>query len=133
MAPSCRNQVRADIRRSAYSSFRTAIAQRENAWSRSACGIRRSVLSSGRPVGAGTRRWKTIGVPDRWPDYSEVRFRSDQHRADGATEGRAGYIVEVCDDADEVEVTEPETGQTLLPGAVPDAGLDLIPGRGPVS
>jgi hypothetical protein len=50
-----------------------------------------------RPVGAGTRRWKTMGVPDRWPNYSKVRFRSDQHRANGAPEGSVGYIVEVYD------------------------------------
>jgi hypothetical protein len=47
--------------------------------------------------------------------------------------GSVGYIVEVYDDAYEVGVTEPETGETLFPGAVPDAGLDLIPGHGPVS
>jgi hypothetical protein len=44
-------------------------------------------------------------VPDRWPNYSKVRFRSDQHRANGAPEGSVGYIVEVYDDAYEVEVT----------------------------
>ena len=74
-----------------------------------------------------------MGVPDRWPNYSKVRFRSDQHRANGAPEGSVGYIVEVYDDAYEVEVTEPETGETLFLGAVPDAGLDLISGHGPVS
>jgi hypothetical protein len=74
-----------------------------------------------------------MGVPDRWPNYSKVRFRSDQHRANGAPEGSVGYIVEVYDDAYEVEVTEPETGETLFLGAVPDADLDLISGHGPVS
>jgi len=71
-----------------------------------------------------------MGVPDRWPNYSKVRFRSDQHRANGAPEGSVGYIVEV---EVEVEVTEPETGETLFLGAVPDADLDLISGHGPVS
>lgn len=66
-------------------------------------------------------------------NYSKVRFRSDQHRANGAPEGSVGYIVEVYDDAYEVEVTEPETGKTLFLGAVPDADLDLISGHGPVS
>ena len=78
-----------------------------------------------------------MGVPDRWPNYSKVRFRSDQHRANGAPEGSVGYIVEVYDDAYEVEVevevTEPGTGETLFLGAVPDADLDLISGHGPVS
>jgi len=74
-----------------------------------------------------------MGVPDRWPNYSKVRFRSDQHRANGAPEGSVGYIVEVYDDACEVEVTEPETGETLFLGAVPDADLDLISGHRPVS
>jgi hypothetical protein len=74
-----------------------------------------------------------MGVPDRWPNHSKVRFRSDQHRANGAPEGSVGYIVEVYDDAYEVEVTELETGETLFPGAVPDADLDLISGHGPVS
>jgi hypothetical protein len=55
------------------------------------------------------------------------------HRANGAPEGSVGYIVEVYDDAYEVEVTEPETGETLFLGAVPDADLDLISGHGPVS
>jgi len=90
----------------------------------------RRSLRADRPVGAGTRRWKTMGVPDRWPNYSKVRFRSDQHRANGAPEGSVGYIVEV---EVEVEVTEPETGETLFLGAVPDADLDLISGHGPVS
>jgi hypothetical protein len=77
---------------------------------------------------------RTTGtLPDRWPNYSKVRFRSDQHRANGAPEGSVGYIVEVYDDAYEVEVTEPETGETLFLGAVPDADLDLISGHGPVS
>jgi hypothetical protein len=49
---------------------------------------------------------ETMGVPDRWPNYSKVRFRSDQHRANGAPEGSAGSIVEVYDDAYEVEVTD---------------------------
>jgi hypothetical protein len=53
---------------------------------------------------------------------------NDQHRANGAPEGSVGYIVEVCDDAYKVEVTE-----TLFLGAVPDADLDLISGHGPVS
>ena len=48
-------------------------------------------------------------------------------------EGSVGYIVEVYDDAYEVEVTEPETGETLFLGAVPDADFDLISGYGPVS
>jgi hypothetical protein len=77
-----------------------------------------------------------MSVPDRWPIYSKVRFRSDQHRANGAPEGSVGYIVEVYDDAYEVEVevevTEPGTGETLFLGAVPDADLDLISGHGPV-
>ena len=74
-----------------------------------------------------------MGVPDRWPNYSKVRFRSVQHRANGVPEGSVGYIVEVYDDAYEVEVTEPETGETLLLRAVPDADPDLISGHGPVS
>jgi hypothetical protein len=82
---------------------------------------------------AGTRRWKTMGVPDRWPNYSRARFRSDQHRANGAPEGSVGDIVEVYDDAYEVEVTELETGETLFLGAVPDADLDLISGHELVS
>src|SRR5579859_5441738 len=79
----------------------------------------RRSLRADRPLGAGPRRWKTMGVPDRWPNYSKVRFRSDQHRANGAPEGSVGYIVEVYDDAYEVEVTEPGTGETLFLGAVP--------------
>jgi hypothetical protein len=51
----------------------------------------------------------------------------------GAPEGSVGYIAGVYDDAYEVGVTEPETGETLFLGAVPDAGLDLISGHGPVS
>ena len=74
-----------------------------------------------------------MGAPDRWPAYSKVRFRSDQHRANGSPEGSVGYIVEVCDDAYEVEVTEPETGETLFLGAGPGADLDLISDHGPVS
>ena len=54
-------------------------------------------------------------------------------RANGAPEGSVGYIVGAYDDAYEVEVTEPETGETLFLGAVPDADLDLISGHGPVS
>jgi hypothetical protein len=49
-----------------------------------------------------------MGVPDPWPNYSKVRFRSDEHRANGAPEGSVGYTVEVYDDAYEIEVTEPE-------------------------
>ena len=82
------------------------------------------------PARADGKLW---GVSDRWPNYSKVRFRSDQHRANGVPEGSVGYIVEVYDDAYEVEVTEPETGETLFLGAVPDADLDLISGHGPVS
>ena len=78
-----------------------------------------------------SRAW--LGVPDRWPDYSKARFRSDQHRAIGVPEGSAGYVVEVCGDACEVEVTEQGTGETLFLGAGPDADLALISGRGPVS
>jgi hypothetical protein len=51
----------------------------------------------------------------------------------GVPEGSVGYIAGVFDDAYEVEVTELGTGGTLFPGAVPDAGLDLISGHGPVS
>jgi hypothetical protein len=76
---------------------------------------------------------ENYGLPDRWPNYSKVRFQSDQHRAYGAPEGSVGYIVEVYDDAYEVEVTGPETGETLFSGGVPDAGLDLISGHRPVS
>jgi len=54
-----------------------------------------------------------MGVPDRWPNYSKVRFRSDQHRANGAPEGSVGYIAGVYDDA--YEVTEPAAGETLFP------------------
>jgi hypothetical protein len=56
-----------------------------------------------------------MGVLDRWPNYSKVRFRSDQHRANGAPEGSVSYIVEVYDDAYEVEVTEPENGRNAVP------------------
>jgi hypothetical protein len=48
-------------------------------------------------------------------------------------EGSVGYIVGVYDDAYEVEVTEPETGETLFLGAVPDADLDLVSDHGPGS
>jgi hypothetical protein len=63
----------------------------------------------------------------------ESPFPERSVSASGAPEGSVGYIAEVCDDAYEVEVTEPETGETLFLGAVPDAGLDLISGHGPVS
>ena len=63
----------------------------------------------------------------------ESPFPERSASANGAPEGSVGYIVEVDDDAYEVEVTEPETGETLFLGAVPDADLDLISGHGPVS
>jgi hypothetical protein len=63
----------------------------------------------------------------------ESPFPERSASANGALEGSVGYIVEVYDDAYEAEVTEPETGEPLFPGAVPDADLDLISGHGPVS
>jgi hypothetical protein len=66
---------------------------------------------------------ENYGCARSLPNYSKFRFRSDQHRANGAPEGSVGYIVEVYDDAYEVEATEPETGETLFLGAVPQVRL----------
>ena len=58
------------------------------------------------------------------------RSASGQWRA---PEDSVGYIVEIYDDAYEVEVTELEAGETLFLGAVHADDLDLISGHGPGS
>jgi hypothetical protein len=65
-------------------------------------------------------------VPNRWPNYSSVRFRSDRHAHEGARQGITGTIVEVYPDAYEVEVSDPATGETLFLGAFRDDDLELL-------
>lgn len=62
----------------------------------------------------------------RWPLYSVVRFMTDTHRAQGAPLGTEGYIVDVYEDAYEVEVSELGTGETAFLGAVRDEDLALL-------
>jgi hypothetical protein len=62
----------------------------------------------------------------RWPCYAAVRFVTDDYRSDGAPAGAKGYILEVYDEAYEVEVSNPATGETLFLGAVPDRLLELL-------
>jgi hypothetical protein len=64
------------------------------------------------------------GVP--WPRYVPVRFTTRDYEADGAALGSKGYIIEVYDDAYEVEVSDPKTGESLFIGAVPERHLELL-------
>jgi hypothetical protein len=61
----------------------------------------------------------------RWPQYSRVRFLTDAFAPEGASLGCIGYIVEVYDDAYEVEVSR-EDGSTQFLGAVSDLHLEPI-------
>lgn len=91
----------------------------------------RRSLRADRPVGAADGKLWVCQIVGRTTRKSVSGAISIGPMA--APEGSVGYIVEVYDDAYEVEVTEPETGETLFLGAVPDADLDLISGHGPVS
>jgi hypothetical protein len=62
----------------------------------------------------------------RWPNYAAVRFTTDDFRTEGAPIGVKGYIVEVYDDAYEVEVSNLATGETVFLGAVQDHHLELL-------
>jgi hypothetical protein len=62
---------------------------------------------------------------DRWPQYARVRLVSDRLEADGVSRGSLGYIVEVYEDAYEVEVSD-GSGRTVFLGAVPDIDLELV-------
>ena len=62
----------------------------------------------------------------RWPRYAAVRFVTDDLRDAGAPLGTKGYIVEVYDDAYEVEVSRPATGETVFLGALQDHLLELV-------
>ncbi len=61
---------------------------------------------------------------ERWPQYSKVRFINDRLDSEGVARGTVGYIVEVYEDAYEVEVSD-ASGATLFIGSVSDADLEL--------
>jgi hypothetical protein len=66
-------------------------------------------------------------MPDamkRWPQYARVRFANDRFESQGVRRGSVGYIVEVYEDAYEVEISD-ESGCSVFLGAVADADLDL--------
>ncbi len=60
----------------------------------------------------------------RWPQYTQVRFLTDEYASEGAPLGAEGWVVEAYDDASEVEVSDPATGRDLFLGAVPDDKLE---------
>ena len=62
---------------------------------------------------------------DRWPNYAKVRFINDRLAFEGVARGTVGYIVEVYENAYEVEVSD-ASGATVFIGGVPDVDLELV-------
>ena len=61
---------------------------------------------------------------NRWPQYAKVRFVNDRLESKGAPRGTVGYVVEVYEDAYEIEVSD-ASGCTIFLGSVPDVDLEL--------
>jgi hypothetical protein len=51
---------------------------------------------------------------------------TDEYASEGAPLGAEGWVIEVYDDASEVEVSDPATGLNLFLGAVPDDRLEGV-------
>jgi hypothetical protein len=62
---------------------------------------------------------------ERWPQYSRVRFTTDAFAGEGAPLDSIGWIVEVYDDAYEVEVVRDDATSQFL-GAVRDIHLEPL-------
>jgi hypothetical protein len=61
---------------------------------------------------------------ERWPQYARVRFINDRFDSEGVAHWTVGYILEVYEDAYEVEVSD-ASGTTVFIGGVPDVDLEL--------
>ena len=87
------------------------------------------LLDGRRVVGVGVVTEEVEGtqnLPGRWPCYSAVRLRDG---VEGAQAGSVGTILQVYEDAYEVEIEDGD-GQTLYLAAIADDHLELLDRHG---